>query len=71
MLDFSKLRLIQPNLAGSGAELGKKVCPLCSIHMDTQTHTVQCVNVKESVSVEGNSDKYIQRINLNYLNLKI
>jgi hypothetical protein len=25
MLDFSKLRLTQPSLAGSGAELGKKL----------------------------------------------
>ena len=31
-----------------------KVCPLCTIHMDTQTHAVQCVQVKESVSVNGN-----------------
>ena len=31
-----------------------KVCPLCSILMDTQTHSVQCVTVKESVSVKGN-----------------
>ena len=31
-----------------------KVCPLCTIHMDTQTHSVQCVQVKESVSVNGN-----------------
>jgi hypothetical protein len=37
-----------------GNKYENKVCPLCGIHMDTQTHAVHCVKVKESVPVEGN-----------------
>ena len=31
-----------------------KACPLCTVHMDTQTHAVQCVQVKQMISIEGN-----------------
>ena len=42
-----------------GNRFEDKVCPLCSIHMDTLTHSVQCVTVKDSVSIKGNySDIY-------------
>jgi hypothetical protein len=37
-----------------GNKYENKGCPLCTIHMDTQTHAVQCDKVKESISVEGN-----------------
>ena len=37
-----------------GQKFDNKLCPLCGIHMDTQTHAVQCVKVKEIVPVEGN-----------------
>ena len=46
-----------------GNKYENKVCPLCGIHMDTQTHAVHCVKVKESVPVEGNySDIFKERI---------
>ena len=31
-----------------------KAWPLCTVHMDTQTHAVQCVQVKQMISIEGN-----------------
>ena len=40
MLDISKLRLTQPSLAGSGAELGNNI-----LHVDTvSTNKLLCVN---------------------------
>ena len=37
-----------------GEKYTNKACPLCSVHMDTQTHAVQCVQVNQMISVEGN-----------------
>ena len=45
-----------------GNKYENKVCPLCGIHMDTQTHAVQCVKVKESVPVEGNYSDIFKEI---------
>ena len=37
-----------------GDKYENKVCPLCTVHMDTQTHAIQCVTIKEKISIEGN-----------------
>ena len=49
-----------------GNKYENKVCPLCTIHMDTQAHAVQCNKVKESISVEGNyNDIFKEKIPTN------
>ena len=36
-----------------GDKYPNKACPLCTVHMDTQTHAVQCDQIKQTISVEG------------------
>ena len=36
-----------------GDKYTNKVCPLCTVHLDTQTHSMECFKVKEEISVEG------------------
>ena len=36
-----------------GDKYKNKVCPMCTVHLDTQTHVMQCVQVKEEIGVEG------------------
>ena len=30
-----------------------KGCPLCTVQLDTQVHSVQCERVKDEISIEG------------------
>ena len=30
------------------------VCPLCTIHLDTQAHALQCPEIKAKIKIEGN-----------------
>ena len=36
-----------------GDKYENKACPLCSVNLDTQVHSVQCEKVKEKVTIDG------------------
>ena len=36
-----------------GDKYENKACPLCSVNLDTQAHSVQCEKVKEKVTIDG------------------
>jgi hypothetical protein len=50
MLDFSKLRLTQPSLAGSGAELGNKVFTFLDElkAFEYLSHSIMCSKQRKS-----------------------
>ena len=49
--------------ANFGERYNNKACPLCSVHLDTQAHSVQCEGVKEKVNIEGKySDIFKQKV---------
>ena len=39
--------------ANFGDRYPNKVCPLCTLNLDTQVHSVQCEGVKEKVTING------------------
>ena len=39
--------------ANFGERYQSKGCPFCFVHLDTQPHAMQCVNVKDLVNTEG------------------
>ena len=42
------------------------VCPFCTIHLDTQSHALQCVQMKLKMKMEGNyEDIFRQKIPAN------
>ena len=46
-----------------GENYMNKACPLCTVHMDTQTHAVRCAQVKQMILIEGNySDIFKEKI---------
>ena len=43
-----------------------KTCPLCSINLDTQMHSLECVKVKQKIEIEGRySDIFRGKISSN------
>ena len=36
-----------------GDRYPNKACPLCSVRLDTQVHSVQCEGVKEKMAING------------------
>ena len=36
-----------------GDRYENKECPLCTIQLDTQEHSVQCERIKDEISIEG------------------
>ena len=43
--------------ANFGERYQSKGCPFCFVHLDTQPHAMQCVNVKDLVNTEGDYRK--------------
>ena len=38
-------------------------CPFCFVHPDTQLHSVQCVKVKEKITMKGNYEEiFLEKI---------
>ena len=49
-----------------GEKYMNKTCPLCSLHLDTQVHAMQCEIVKSQITIEGKySDIFKQKIPTN------
>ena len=49
-----------------GDRYDNKTCPLCSISLDTQVHSLQCAMVKQKITIEGRySDIFREKISPN------
>ena len=49
-----------------GDRYENKACPLCSVHMDTQSHSMQCPKVNEKIDIQGKySDIFREKIPTN------